>query len=500
MRKSKRIVGAIVMILTVAAMLCVWPICLARRSTEVATMVGAQYCKTEETLRQGGTLEQTFVAQESVLYGISFAVGFDVPLPEEGKLLFSLEEAESGEILTSCEISFEELEDCCYYYVKVGRYIKKGAEYKYILTVPDVRTGIIRGLYTIEPGQEPAGSQLFVCNGKNIAGQAVTAYDYGFPLNIKNIVCIWAFILVIGLTLLQKCGVKLPVGEKAEAFIRRFRVPLFATAILGTTILIVRICLNEAVDWDEAFTWQLITKNNLAGIIKGTAEDVHPPLYYLVAKAAITLFGQHIFVVKMVSVTLSVGSMLLCAIFVSRRFGEKAALLLIPIVGLGPRFIYYNVNCRMYSMMIFFVLGAALFAYELIQDDKPIYWVLFTVFSLGGVYTQYFAVVPLVLIYLYLLVQLLKDKGTSWMKWLLCCTVTIVGYLPWLGVVMRMLKNERNGVIGERSAFQLQKFFREIFETNIEYSAYMPFVLFLLCVLVLVLEWNRYGKKERAFC
>ena len=498
MNKRKRVECIIILMLTVAAMLCIWPFCLVRRTTEIASRAGAEFIGTEATLQKGCELEQIFVAQEKVLHRMSFSVGYEGTLPENGSLHFALKEAESGKALVEKDIPFAEVENLGLCDVEVEKNLKKGKEYCYVVTVPDEYAGLIKGAYTSEPGQEPAGHIRLSLNGEVIAGQGAARYEYGFPLNAKNVACIWAFLLVIGLTLLQKCGVKLPEGKKLNDWLDRFGTALLAVTVLGTTALIVRICFNEGVHWDEAFTWQLITRNGIQGIIEGTAADVHPPLYYLVAKVAITLFGKNIFVVKMVSVGTAVGSMLLCAILLRKRFGIKPALLMIPIVGLGPQFIHYNVDCRMYSMMIFFVFGAALLAYEIVQDDKAVHWVLFTLFALGGVYTQYFAVVPLVLIYFWLLAQLLKENRRKWIKWLLCCVATVVGYLPWLGVVIGLMKSESVGG-ADQITFRFSEFLQGLFQTNIEYSAYMPFILFLLCVFVLAFDWKRYGRKEKGF-
>lgn len=498
MDRWKRIGCIIILVLTVGAMACIWPACLVRRTTELASKTGISYLGTEETVQKGCELEQIFVAQEKVLHSMSVAVGYDEPLPEDGSLHFALKEVKSGKVLTEADIPFKEVGNFGYCDIEVEKNLRKGKEYCYTLTVTDEYAGLIKGVYTSEPGQEPAGHIRFSINGNVVTGQAVARYYYGFPLNAKNVACIWAFILVIGLTLLQKCGLKMPEWKKLNALLEKFGVILSAVAVLGTTALVVRICFNEAVHWDEAFTWQLITRNDIQGIIEGTAADVHPPLYYLVAKAAITLFGKNIFVVKMVSVGTAVGSMILCATLLRKRFGIKTALLMIPIVGLDPQFIYYNVDCRMYSMMIFFVFGAALLAYEIIQEGKPVCWIFFTLFALGGVYTQYFAVVPLVLIYLYLLIQLVRENRKNWIKWFWCCVATVVGYLPWLGVVLKMIKSESAGG-ADKVTFRLGDFLGVLFKTNIEYSAYMPFALFLLCVAILLLDWKQYSKKEKGF-
>ena len=51
------------------------------------------------------------------------------------------------------------------------------------------------------------------------------------------------------------------------------------------------LCFNNNIWTDEAFTIELL-HSDFAGILKGTASDVHPPLYYLIAKCVTLVFGD----------------------------------------------------------------------------------------------------------------------------------------------------------------------------------------------------------------
>lgn len=155
-------------------------------------------------------------------------------------------------------------------------------------------------------------------------------------------------------------------------------------------------------------------------------------------------------------------------------------------VGLGPQFIFYNVDVRMYSWMIFFVTGAVLFAYDLLRENKIVCWVLFVLLSLGGVYTQYFAVVPLFLLYLMLFLYFLIYERKRIREFLLAGVATVLGYLPWLRVVLSTLQRDA-GLVDtevEESSLSLVSLFKWGFGTNIVWSDFMPVILFVLgCLL-----------------
>ena len=76
---------------------------------------------------------------------------------------------------------------------------------------------------------------------------------------------------------------------------------------------------GRGIEWDEAFTWRMITKYGWSGIAAATAADVHPPLYYYLARLAITLFGAKLVVLAWVSILPTALSMLLSILYVRKR-------------------------------------------------------------------------------------------------------------------------------------------------------------------------------------
>ena len=75
-----------------------------------------------------------------------------------------------------------------------------------------------------------------------------------------------------------------------------FTILIWGT-VAGFTALYVSLIFNHNIWTDEAFTLQLL-RENVKGIIDGTARDVHPPLYYLYAKIFTVIFGDALLVQK----------------------------------------------------------------------------------------------------------------------------------------------------------------------------------------------------------
>lgn len=363
---------------------------------------------------------------------------------------------------------------------------------------------IFRAVYAPDGESDAAGSGALYFDGELIEGKAVARYVYGFPLNVKNIICLWAFLWMLCFILAGWFGDRDFLCHskwmlRAEKLLEKWQIPILVMELAIVLAMIIRISRNEAVEWDEAFTWQIVTKNNVAGMLKATAADVHPPLYYLLVMGAMAIFGKNLFVAKMVSVAGVAAVGVLGITLVRKRWGVRTAIPFILVSGLGTEMVYFSVNVRMYSWVIFFVMAAGLFAYEIIQSGKPGWWIGFTVVSLCGVYTQYYAVVPLALIYVGLLLWIILNDKAQFRKWILCSFATVIGYLPWLTVVFDTLKRDANSTKVGEAEQKIDELCRWAFGCNIELSEYMPALLFVVAVLCLLLEWKRFGKKERAF-
>lgn len=365
--------------------------------------------------------------------------------------------------------------------------MRKDQTYCYRLSlVGETGNNKFYGLYTTAEEEHAPGSIKFSMGEKDINGQAVSRYYYGYPLNIKNVVCIWAFLITLACVCCNLIG-KEEVTEntvwsdklnKLLNYVKKYSFYILCIEIIGIVAAIIYICNNDAVHWDEAFTFQMVTKNSFWGIVQETGKDIHPPLYYLLVKAITAILGTRLIVFKLFSVFCALATMLLSMTLVRKRWGNKVAFLFNLILGLGPQFIYFAVDVRMYSLQMFFVMYCALLAYEIMLQNKPQNWILFTLSALGGAYTHYFAIIPLAIIYGYLLIFLIIANKPAIKRFVICCISTILGYLPWVSVMARSFFRQGIAETTNSVQFNLHDLSQWLFSTNIECSAYMGIILF----------------------
>ena len=264
---------------------------------------------------------------------------------------------------------------------------------------------------------------------------------------------------------------------------------LIIVLITAVTLLYVSLIFNQNIWTDEAFTMQLVNSHSIIEIIKGTAVDVHPPLYYLIAHFLVALFGTSVQVYKIVSIVPMVLTMLLGLFYVKPWFGTKAAVLFILFLNAIPCVMEYGVQVRMYSWCIFFISFAAFSAYGYYQFKSKKYLLLLTLTSLCACYTHNFAMISAVFIYVLLGGALSFKERRFPLLWLLSGGLIGILYLPWLIV----LYNQTNDRVGNYWISNIDKktvlgYFSDIFGSGIPYSTMMFVTLWIIAIILLAVS------------
>lgn len=222
------------------------------------------------------------------------------------------------------------------------------------------------------------------------------------------------------------------------------------------TAVSVYLCFSEDIWYDELFTMGL-AKQPLAGLLSIAAEDVHPPLYYLIVKLVLqagelaTGNLNAVVIAKMVSVIPFVLLMVYGMTLVRKAFGTLTAGLFCFLVYTMPQISQYAVELRMYGFSLFFVTAGMLHAYEMTRGSEKKSWIWnwagMTLCLTAAAYSHYFAFVAATFVYLYLLIRLTgyqrfgRQQGGAvlgvalrkeWIGWGCSAGAAFFAYLPWL--------------------------------------------------------------------
>ena len=229
--------------------------------------------------------------------------------------------------------------------------------------------------------------------------------------------------------------------------------------MLGNSI---RLCFSRDIWYDELFTIGMI-EHSYGELVGFTARDVHPPLYYCITKFVADLCkliyaqADGIMIAKGVSVMPYFLLLIYALTFLRKRFGMLVSgVFFFCIIGM-PQMSAYMVEVRMYSWALFFVTAAFLHAYEIVlayHEEIPnvqAHWIALVLYGLAAAYTQYFACVAIVMVYLYVLAYfaicyIAKKKNQAkrnLRNWCVCVAACMIGYIPWLFALVSQITTVR---------------------------------------------------------
>ena len=286
---------------------------------------------------------------------------------------------------------------------------------------------------------------------------------------------------------------------------------VFGYLLIGLSIIMLgkslMLCFSNDIWYDELFTVGMI-EHSYGDLVAFTARDVHPPLYYCIVKFAVELCklilpqASTVVIAKIVSVLPYFILLLYSVTLIRKRFGIFAGGLFLFCVISMPQLSAYTVEVRMYSWALLFVTAAFLHAYGTVTEDtygelckpndKRLHIVTLVLYGLAAAYTQYFACVAVIMVYLYVLIVFLMKDRRRVKQWILWAVMSIVGYAPWLYTLYRQITtvNENYWILPLtwRSLGGCVKFLMKPAFANDTLNAVLAVVFFL--VYVCIFAWN----------
>jgi len=182
---------------------------------------------------------------------------------------------------------------------------------------------------------------------------------------------------------------------------------------------------------DEAFTY-LMSQQSIGDILRTTAADFNPPLYYLFMHAWMLMFGSSEIAMRTVSLlfyvlTIYIMFEIMAVVF---QISFKRALIYFLLIILNPMLLTFAFEARMYMMAAFFV---TLSYFALLTKRKKLYIAAMTL----ALYTHYFTVLILAAQIISSIVDsVCRTRGlahvTSTWKDKAVFLIPLILFIPWL--------------------------------------------------------------------
>ncbi|MDR3291187.1 MAG: glycosyltransferase family 39 protein [Methanobrevibacter sp.] len=215
----------------------------------------------------------------------------------------------------------------------------------------------------------------------------------------------------------------IPFIKRVSDFINEKNIAkiLFISSFILYFISLFIYYFENVLRYDEVFTLQLV-KSSIPNIIYLTSLDVHPPLYYLIVKFFILLgHSLHfpfndIYLSRLISSFPFLILMIFSWKYLRKDIGVLSAGLFSFCIMSMPHFIHYLAELRMYSYCLLFSTLVFYMAYRITNDGSWKNYALLILFTLLGLYTQYFCGIVASTIYLILLLVISLNNDIDKVK------------------------------------------------------------------------------------
>ncbi len=250
----------------------------------------------------------------------------------------------------------------------------------------------------------------------------------------------------------------------------------------------------------------LHVKEDWATLWNVLVNDVHPPLYYIILKIIMSIFGYNLQVAKIVSLM----PIFILNIYIINKAlkSEKSVniqkdvllILFLLVSNLTSNYLYIGLEVRMYSWASFFVTMSGIYAYKLYNEISKKNIAIFIIMGLGAALTHYYALIMEIVIYLLLFILLLIKNKKNIKYVLIISFFTVLGYLWWVP-------------IGIKQFFKTQKYYWIKFEPKdilnyikdiigLKMNKYVILIMLLFVAIVIVnviykLVKKKYKKEEK---
>jgi len=237
----------------------------------------------------------------------------------------------------------------------------------------------------------------------------------------------------------------------------RFPSPLkpFLCVVAPTALfafVALAVIFNGDVLWEDEFYTIFLMRENASAIIAEAARDVHPPLFYFLAKAWTFLFGESISSMEILSLIPVLLTMLIAGFFLLREFSAHTALLFLATFNASGTILHYATEIRMYSTALLLVTCNAICAYYILAFPsnqtttrcnyfQRAAWLGLPICSVAAAYTHYYAGALVAILDLFLFAHIFAFQKDKIKRLLISGVVTVVLFLPWATVLFNAFSN-----------------------------------------------------------
>jgi len=210
--------------------------------------------------------------------------------------------------------------------------------------------------------------------------------------------------------------------------------------ILAAGLILRVFKINQSLWLDEAINVTFVKNLNPHSLVFDYAVgDFHPPLYHIMMRGWILLFGTSEIAVRLPSVILGLATVYVVYLVAKKMFDNKTALISATLVATSPLHVYYSQEARMYMLAAFFASLSVYFFVSIIKKETLIYWFGFVVATALMLYSDYLPYLLLPVYVVFLLIFKNKIQKSTARAFLPAFILIFVLILPWFLIFPKQL-------------------------------------------------------------
>lgn len=282
----------------------------------------------------------------------------------------------------------------------------------------------------------PQVQEMIISFGENLRGRALFNPDIWYGR-----IMMWETGFLISILTILFLISKLPYEKiKSKLDLKILNIILI---IVVSFFLLLTASQSKDIWYDETFSLGL-ARHSIKDLISLTAQDVHPPLYYILLKFATLPFPESIIAGKIFSVIPVILLLSISTFFFTKEFDSEHAFFFNILFSSTYSYLYYAVEMRMYSWCLLFCFLCCIFSFYIIKNNEWKYYLLYVLFAECGAYSHYWTAFGLAINFLMLMIISVTKERKCLAKFILTAIIGILLYLPWAKVVLMQVRTVAN--------------------------------------------------------
>ncbi len=201
--------------------------------------------------------------------------------------------------------------------------------------------------------------------------------------------------------------------------------------------------LDQREIWyDEAISVDVAMRAD-SGVLSSFVDDNKPPLYAMLLRGWIELFGVSEIAVRSLSGLCGLLTIVFVWLLARELLGDTGASIATLLFAMSPLAVHYGREARNYSLLMLLVTASLWLLERALREPRAKrWWVLYALALAATIFTHYHAGV-IVLVHA---IQVVSRRPVEWKRWGVAVATVAVAYAPWLPVFLRQLRGVPSGL------------------------------------------------------